>query len=231
MSRGFFITGTDTGVGKTCATIALMHALQRQGKTILAMKPVAAGCLMHEGELKNDDALALQFHASLPLPYPLINPYAYAEPISPHIAGIHNPVQLAVVTRQFALLKSQSDCVLVEGAGGWFSPINSGQSNADLAAALALPVILVVAIRLGCINHARLSLMAIRQSGLPLVGWIAACTGPDAAYQQDNIAFINTCLAVPLLGFLPYLSNLDFDFLANQLDISALDISCPPSIS
>jgi len=231
MTGGFFITGTDTGVGKTCAAIALMHALQRQGKTVLAMKPVAAGCLMQEGGLKNDDALALQSHASLPLPYPLINPYAYAEPVSPHIAGTHNPVQLAVVTRQFALLKSQSDCVLVEGAGGWFSPINSGQSNADLAAALTLPVILVVAIRLGCINHARLSQLAINQSGLPLVGWIAVCTEPNMSYQQDNIAFIGACLAVPLLGIFPYLSVVDFDFLANQLDISALGIGCPPSIS
>ncbi len=224
MSGGFFITGTDTGVGKTCAAIALMRALQRQRKTVLAMKPVAAGCLMQEGILKNDDALALQFHASLPLPYPLINPYAYAEPVSPHLAGIHDPVQLAVVTQQFTLLKSQSDYVLVEGAGGWLSPINNGQSNADLAAALALPIILVVGIRLGCINHARLSLLAINQSGLPLAGWVAACTEPDMAYQQDNIAFINTCLAVPLLGVLPYLSDINFDLLANQIDVSALDI-------
>lgn len=222
MTCGFFVTGTDTGVGKTCATVALMRALQSQGKRVVGMKPVASGCRFNNGQLQNDDALLLQAQASLPLPYTMINPYAYAKPLSPHIAGIENPVDLAVVLHQFAELQKLADGVVVEGAGGWFSPINARQSNADLACALALPVILVVAIRLGCINHARLSFMAIRHSRQPFAGWIAVATEPLTEGWQANIAKISDDLAMPPVGLLPFLPQLDFDFLAAGLNLGCL---------
>ncbi|GAB6139877.1 dethiobiotin synthase [Methylosoma difficile] len=222
MNQSYFITGTDTNVGKTWATIALMRAWQQQGRSVLGMKPVASGCTYADGELKNDDALLIQAHASLPLAYRQINPFAYVEAVSPHIAGTHNPADFAVIRRQFDELKAQADVLLVEGAGGWYSPMNAQQSNADLAVALALPVILVVAMRLGCINHALLSQQAIQQSGLPLVGWIAVCSQADMAYLDGNIATLKSGLATPLLGVLPYLENADFSHLTKHLDLSYL---------
>ena len=119
MQQGYFITGTDTDVGKTWATIALMRYFKSQGKTVVGMKPVAAGCFTQDGQLKNEDALLMQENASLQIAYDLINPYAYALAISPHIAGIHNPVKLAKVVESFTCLKDRADIILVEGAGGW----------------------------------------------------------------------------------------------------------------
>ena len=157
MQQGYFITGTDTNVGKTWATIALMRYFKNQGKSVAGMKPVASGCFMQNGQLKNEDALLIQQNASLPIDYDLINPYAYEMPVSPHIAGINNPAQLDVLTAKFDILQTLADIVVVEGAGGWYSPINQQQANSDLAKALMLPVIMVVAVRLGCINQARLT--------------------------------------------------------------------------
>ena len=216
-AQGYFITGTDTDVGKTCATIALMRYFKRQGKTVLGMKPVASGCTLHAGELKNADALLIQENASIALDYQMINPYAYKLPVSPHIAGIHNPVKLAIIVECYNSLKALADIVIVEGAGGWYAPLNAQDDISDLANALALPVILVVGLRLGCINHAKLSYQAIKLSGLACAGWIAVSVDPDLLNRDENIQAIKTALPVPLLGVLPYQKQLDYDLLADQL--------------
>jgi dethiobiotin synthetase len=217
MEKGYFITGTDTNAGKTWATIALMRYFKNQGKSVAGMKPVASGCLMQDGQLKNEDALLIQENASLPIDYDLINPYAYELPISPHIAGVKNPVKLDQLVAKFELLKTLADIVVVEGAGGWYTPLNDREANSDLAKALALPVILVVAIRLGCINHAILTYQAIAQSGLNCAGWIAVCSDPELSSRDEAILTITAKLDTPLLGVLPYRKIADFDFFSDQL--------------
>ena len=219
MEKGYFITGTDTNVGKTWATIALMHYFKSQGKSVVGMKPVASGCLMQDGQLKNEDALLIQENASLPIDYDLINPYAYELPVSPHIAGVNNPVKLDLLVAKFELLKTLADIVVVEGAGGWYSPLNEREDNSDLAKALALPVIMVVAIRLGCINHARLTYQAIMQSGVTCAGWIAVCTDPELLSRDENILTLKNALDVPLLGVLPYREVADFKFFSEKVKI------------
>jgi len=217
MSQGYFITGTDTDAGKTWATLALMQYFKQQGKTVVGMKPVAAGCGMQDGQLKNADALMLQAHSSVDVAYELVNPYAYELPVSPHIAGSINPVELDKVLTCYDGLSRQADVILVEGAGGWLAPINQHQDISDLAKALALPVIMVVAIRLGCINHAKLTYQAIQQSGLACAGWIANCTDQDMLARDENIQSITAAVGMPLLGVLPYTEVADFDVLAAYL--------------
>jgi len=226
MEKGYFITGTDTNAGKTWATIALMRYFKRQGKSVVGMKPVASGCSFpcatwecQDGQLKNEDALLIQENASLKIDYDLINPYAYELPVSPHIAGINNPVKLAIIVENFNALKEMAEIVLVEGAGGWYAPLNDCEDISDLAKSLALPVILVVAIKLGCINHAKLTWQAIQHSGMPCAGWIAVCINPDMLKPDENICAIKTALKVPLLGVLPYLASADFDLLVDKLSL------------
>lgn len=219
MEKGYFITGTDTNVGKTWATISLMRYFKNRGKSVVGMKPVASGCVMQDGQLKNADALLIQENASLPVDYDLINSYAYEPPISPHIAGVNNPVELDQLTGKFELLKALADVVVVEGAGGWYSPLNERKANSDLAIALALPVIMVVAIRLGCINHARLTYQAIAQSDVNCAGWIAVCTDPELLIRGEIIRTIRAAVDAPLLGELPYREVADFDFFSEQLKI------------
>jgi len=217
MEKGYFITGTDTNAGKTWATIALMRYFKSRGKSVVGMKPVASGCLMQDGQLKNEDALLIQENASVPIDYDLINPYAYEQPVSPHIVGVKNPVNLQRLVANFELLRNMADIIIVEGAGGWYTPLNESDAISDLAETLALPVIMVVAIRLGCINHARLTYQAIKQSGVGCAGWIAVCTDPDLLSRDENIQTIKIALDAPLLGILPYRDIADFDFFSEQL--------------
>lgn len=219
MEQGYFITGTDTNAGKTWATIALMRYFKQQGKTVVGMKPVAAGCSNQDGQLKNEDALLIQENASFKIDYDLINPYAYELPVSPHIAGTTNPVKLANIVEHFTVLKELAEIVVVEGAGGWYAPLNDHEDISDLAKALALPIILVVAIKLGCINHAKLTYLAIQGSGVPCAGWIAVCVDPDMLKLDENIDTITTALDFPLLGVLPWLESADFDLLASKLTL------------
>jgi len=219
MEKGYFITGTDTNVGKTWATIALMRYFKSRGKSVAGMKPVASGCSMQDGQLKNADALLIQENASLQIDYDLINPFAYELPVSPHIAGVNNPVELDQLIARFELLKTLADIVVVEGAGGWYTPLNEQEANSELAIALALPVIMVVAIRLGCINHARLTYQAIKQSDVDCAGWIAVCTDPDLLSRAETISTMKAKLDTPLLGVLPYKEAADFDCFSEQLNI------------
>ncbi|SJM91416.1 dethiobiotin synthase [Crenothrix polyspora] len=219
MQQGYFITGTDTNVGKTWSTVALMRYFKRQGKSVVGMKPVASGCFMEKGSLRNLDALLIQENASVPVTYDVINPYAYLLPVSPHIAGVDNPVDLAVVSATFKQLSTLADIVLVEGVGGWYAPINNQHDVSDMAQTLGLPVILVVAIKLGCINHARLTFQAIGQSGLACAGWIGVCTEPQLLCLDNNIHTLSAVLNTPLLGILPYMNAMDFDVLSRQINL------------
>lgn len=217
MQQGYFITGTDTNVGKTWVTVTLMHFFKGQGKSVVGMKPVASGCLMQNGRLENEDALLIQENASVQIDYDLINPYAYEMPVSPHIAGVKNPVKLDQLAAKFEVLKNSADIVVVEGAGGWYAPLNERETVKDLAKLLALPVIMVVAIRLGCINHAQLTYQAIKQSGVNCAGWIAVCTDSELLCKDENILAIKVAVDAPLLGVLPYREVADFNFFSAQV--------------
>jgi len=217
MGKAFFITGTDTGAGKTWSTVALMHYFKQQGLSVIGMKPVAAGCEWIDGQLKNEDALLLQQHSSVALRYDEVNPYAFEAAVSPHLAGIENPVQLERVLQAFDCLKKKADVIIVEGAGGWLAPLNNENDIADLAEALNIPVILVVAIRLGCINHARLTFQAIQDRKIQCAGWIAACVDPGMKKQAENIQTLKEKLTTPMLGVLPYVEEKDFERLAKKI--------------
>ncbi|MCK5829611.1 MAG: dethiobiotin synthase [Methylococcales bacterium] len=222
MKKGFFITGTDTDVGKTWATIVLMRYFKNQGHSVIGMKPVAAGCEWHDGILKNEDAILIQENASIKLEYQKINPYAFEVPVSPHLAAGEHSVQLNVVKKAFDNLKDKADVIVVEGAGGWLAPLSNECDIADLAKILKLPVIVVIAIRLGCINHARLTFQSILADKMECVGWLAMCTDPNMLKQEENITTINNKVSAPLLGVFPYLEKMDFDLLVKK--INAIDL-------
>lgn len=216
MSQGYFVTGTDTSVGKTWASIALMRYFIRQGKTVVGMKPVASGCELNQGRLENEDALLIQKNASISIAYDKVNPYAFADPVSPHLAA-DRVIDLNRIKIAFEELKAQSEVIIVEGAGGWLVPLNDQQDIADLAMQLDLPVIMVVAVRLGCINHARLTYQAIRQSKLACAGWIAMCVQEQSLMKDEVIKTMEEKIQCPLLGVLPYTKIADFNLLEKSL--------------
>jgi dethiobiotin synthetase len=201
--KGFFVTGTDTGVGKTRVAAALILALRAQGLRVAAMKPVAAG---HAPGEPNEDVTALQQAANVMADGRDVNPYAFAESVAPHIAAARAGVriELSVITEAYARLAAAADAVVVEGAGGWRVPLNADQDMADLARALRLPVVLVVGLRLGCLNHARLSVESIARSRLPLAGWIGNRLDPAMAQQAENLDALTRLLPTPCLGVMAH---------------------------
>jgi dethiobiotin synthetase len=204
---GYFITGTDTGVGKTVVTLGLMQRLQGQGRRVVAMKPVASGCRRTGQGLRNADALLLQQQGSLPLEYSQVNPYAFEPAIAPHLAAAETGVriELDAIMRGFERLAAQADLIFVEGIGGWLVPLNEVQTVADLAADLGLGIILVVGIRLGCLNHALLTQAAIAGAGLRLAGWVANHPSPGCERAGENIRALQSRITAPLLGTVPFL--------------------------
>jgi len=220
MAQGYFVTGTDTGIGKTWTTVALMQYFKNQGKSVIGMKPVASGCDELDGQLRNEDALLLQEHASVAVPYQEVNPYAFALPVSPHIAAEQAGVEINIISivDKYQELEKKSDIVLVEGVGGWLVPINTQQDVADLAKALDLPVIVVVGMRLGCINQAKLTFAAIEQKGVLCKGWIASCVEQDMLMLKENIQTLCAATAIPLLAVLPNATGLDAKAFAEKID-------------
>lgn len=204
--RSVFVTGTDTGVGKTWASVALLHALRARGIDAIGMKPVASGCQWQAGRWVNDDARCLQAHSSVALDYAALNPYAFAPAISPHIAARQAGVciDLERIASAYAALAALAPAVIVEGVGGWLAPLSDDLSVEDLARRLNLPVVLVVGLRLGCLNHAQLSARAIRATGLNLAGWIANRPQAPMDAEADNLATLQRRLDAPCLGILPY---------------------------
>ena len=193
LATSVFIAGTDTGVGKTHVAVALLRCLAATGRRVAGMKPVAAGAALTADGLRNDDALALAGAASVRLPYALLNPVCLPLATSPHLAAraAGQPIEIAALVKAHALIAAQADIVIVEGAGGWLAPIGDRETMQDVAVALNLPVLLVVGLRLGCINHTLLTANAIRSSGLALAGWIANPVDPSfAATASDTILAI-----------------------------------------
>jgi len=211
MPRGLFITGTDTEVGKTLVACALIHACRRAGMRVVPMKPVAAGCYQTPEGWKNEDVEALRAAAGIDAPLDEINPYRFVEPIAPHIAASRTKVaiDLAVIRERFDMLSRRADAVIVEGAGGFLVPLNEREDFGDLARTLALPVVLTVGMRLGCINHALLTQEAILARGLPLVGWVANRIDPAMSAFDENLETLKRGLKAPLLGVVPRMDRLD----------------------
>ena len=205
--RGYFVTGTDTGIGKTRVSLGLMARLQGLGLRVAGMKPVASGCEAGAEGLVNADADALRAQASIELPYQWVNPYAFAPAVAPHLAAEEAGVEisLARIDRCFRQLVAEVDAAVVEGVGGWLVPLNRRYTVADLAGVLGLPVILVVGIRLGCLNHALLTVADIERRKLPLAGWVANHLEPETAWAMGNVASLGERVAAPLLGRVPYL--------------------------
>ncbi|SFE58277.1 dethiobiotin synthase [Paracidovorax wautersii] len=216
MSWGCFITGTDTGVGKSLASAALLHALARHHARVVGMKPVAAGAEIIDGVLTNEDAVALRAASTLAVPPELDNPVLLPDPLSPHIAAQRAgaPIDIGTIVRAHRQLAGRADAVVVEGAGGWHVPLSDTATGADLAQALGLPVVLVVGLRLGCLNHAALTAEAIRARGLTLAGWIANRVDPRMLAPEDNIAWLRQHLRAPLLAELPHHASPDARALA-----------------
>lgn len=228
MSKAFFVTGTDTGVGKTFASCAMLEAAKSKGLSTMALKPVAAGAEIVDERKTNEDALQLQAHMSLELPYEQVNPVVLDAPTSPHIAA-HLAGRKVDASRLLgycrgALLK-RPDFALIEGAGGWRVPINNRQTLADLAKLLDLPVILVVSLKLGCLNHAMLTAEAIANDGLTLAGWIGNRVEAEPMdYESEYIASLAGALKAPMLGCLSFSAKSAPVEAAAEIDLSALDL-------
>jgi len=198
-ARGLFVTGTDTGVGKTRVAVALIHLLRERGLRVAAMKPVSAGSA--PGEL-NEDVVALLQAANVTAALRDVNPYAFADPVAPHIAAQQAGVciDLETIAAAYSRLAAAADVVVVEGAGGWRVPLNAQQDMADLAQRLDLPVVLVVGLRLGCLNHALLTAESIAFRQLPWAGWVGNQIEPEMPFRAENLAALRARLPAPCLG-------------------------------
>lgn len=210
-ARCFFVTGTDTGIGKTRATLYLMRALQGQGLTVIGAKPVATGATLQGGRWVNADALALQAASSIVLPYERINPWVFAPPVSPHLAAAlaGQRLELAEIGQWYRELAESADVLLIEGVGGWRVPLNERDDLADLVQWLGIPVLLVVGLRLGCLNHALLSHDAIHASGCRMTGWIANRVEADYLFPEENLATLSARFGRDRLLEIPYRPGAD----------------------
>lgn len=203
MTQAYFITGTDTEIGKTHATCALLARAAADGLRAVALKPVAAGT---EADGVNDDVRRLMAASPVTLDSRTVNPWLFSEPISPHIAARHagTEITLPPITASFRTASAQADLVLVEGVGGLYAPLSDTLSQPDLIRALDIPVILVVGLRLGCLNHALLTVAALKSEGCTLAGWIGNLVDPGFQAQADNIETLRQRIAAPCLGILPF---------------------------
>lgn len=205
-ARGLFVTGTDTGVGKTCVAVALIEALRAHGLRVAAMKPVSAGSM--PGEL-NEDVVSLLQAANVDADVRDVNPYAFAEPVAPHIAaalaGVR--IELDVITAAYARLAAKADVVVVEGAGGWRVPLNERADMADLAQRLDLPVVLVVGLRLGCLNHASLTAESVVHRRLQWAGWVGNHIESTMQQGAQNVAALRRLLPGPCLGIQEFIEG------------------------
>ncbi|CAD6545473.1 dethiobiotin synthase [Paraburkholderia sabiae] len=223
-----FVTGTDTEIGKTLVSAALLRGFVREGLRATAMKPIAAGATLVDGVLHNEDADQLDAAANVLLPPEIRTPFMLKEPAAPHIAAAHENVALDMtrIVEAHAQAVQMADVVVVEGVGGFRVPLTDAHDTADLAFALNLPVVLVVGMRLGCISHALLTAEAIAARGLPIVGWVANRVDPAMLFPDENIDALRARLDrqynAPLLGIVPHLSPASPDVAATHLDTNRL---------
>ena len=224
MSRCVFITGTDTEIGKTLVSAALLHALGAAGLRAAGMKPIAAGAVMHNHVLRNEDADMLAAAAGVALSPALATPYLLREAAAPHVAAAleHVSIDVQHVRQCYARIAERAEAVVVEGVGGFRVPLADGVDTADLAQLLGLPVILVVGLRLGCLNHALLTAEAVAARGLTLAGWVCNVVDVGMAHAQANVAALEQRLAAPLLGVVPRLATPGAAEAAAHIDFSKL---------
>jgi dethiobiotin synthetase len=222
--QGFFVTGTDTGVGKTLVACALLHAFAARGFTALGMKPVATGAERGADGLVSDDVERLAAASKVSAPRGEINPYCFAPPIAPHIAAQQTGVriELARIERAFRALAARAQVVVVEGIGGFRVPLGDGTDTAQLAVRLGLPVVLVVGVRLGCLNHALLTSDAIASHGLKLAGWVANHIDPQMAAASQNIEALAQRIAAPLLARIEFAAGPDPQAIASAFKLDFL---------
>lgn len=226
MKQGFFITGTDTGVGKTLIATALVHGFAQAGSKVVGMKPVAAGADWQDDQLINEDVAQLIAAGNVKADLAHINPYVFESPIAPHIAAAQAGVSMSIskIKSDFEVLANIADVVVVEGAGGFLVPLNDSEDMADLAVALGLPMILVVGMRLGCLNHALLTVAAMKARDLRLAGWIANTINPQMANFAENLHSLRQRIAksypgAPLLGVVPYATEVSAEKGASYLQL------------
>lgn len=223
--RTFFVAGTDTDAGKTVVSAGLLAAANLKGLSSMGLKPIAAGCEQTDEGLRNSDALILQNTASIKLPYEQVNPITFEPPIAPHIAAIHEKRMLSA-DRVAALCKGAlmqpADFAVVEGAGGWRVPLNQRETMAHIPKQLNVPVIMVVGMKLGCINHALLTAECIVRDGLRLAGWVANRVDPEMNCYDENVDTINSMLMAPLLGEIPHLDEPSPEIVAQYIDLDEL---------
>lgn len=230
MTRGAFVTGTDTGIGKTLVSASLLAALNASGIRAVGMKPVASGCEQTSVGLRNEDALSLLAHSHGAPDYALVNPFALRDPIAPHIAARESGTKITPdpIEAAFVALSTNADCIIVEGVGGWNVPLSDALMQSDLPRSLKLPVILVVGIRLGCINHALLSARAIAADECEWIGWIGNRIDPHMLRIDENIATLRERLPAPCLGILPFAENADARRMGAHLRdaVTAISAAC-----
>jgi dethiobiotin synthetase len=225
-SRGYFVTGTDTGVGKTRIATALLRAFASRGLRAVGMKPVAAGCKRVDGALVNEDVTALMAASTVAAPVELINPYRFQSAIAPHLAAelAGETISLQRIGDAYVALAARADRVVVEGAGGFLVPLNEREDFGDLARLLELPVVLVVGMRLGCLNHALLTAEAVRRRGLQFTGWVANRLDARMSAFEQNVQTLRERLGAPLLGTVPFGVE-DAEAAASCLDLQVLEES------
>ncbi len=224
MSLGFFVTGTDTGVGKTLVSCALIHRFTALGKSVIGMKPVAAGGERGAEGLINDDVRLLRAASNVNAALTLVNPYCFEPPIAPHIAATQAGAVIEIdrITQAYQQLAALAEVVIVEGVGGYCVPLNDTQDTANLAQRLGLPVIMVVGLRLGCLNHALLTARSITADGLTLAGWVANRIDPAMVAADDNIRALSQRITAPLLGEIEFAATPDPRRIAASFDVSPL---------
>lgn len=231
MAKSYFIAGTDTGVGKTLVAAALLHKASAQGLRTIGLKPIAAGGELSDSGVQNEDALELQRCASVGLDYEEVCPVTLPDPVSPHIAaeraGRSLNVDRIVGFCRGGLMRAH-DLSFIEGAGGWRVPISPRALMSDIAKALNVPVILVVGMRLGCLNHALLTAESISHDGLPIAGWVSSVVDPEMACLDENITTLNKRFPFPCLGNIPFISKVSAESASEYVDISNLIESSKP---
>lgn len=222
--KGFFITGTDTHVGKTVVTAGLVEAFSRRNIKAVGLKPIATGGKKKKQGMRCVDAERIMSSAKIELPYETVNPYCFPPPVSPHIAAAEAGINIEIPTVVNAVKEAakHADYVVVEGVGGWKVPINDTETIADLAAALKLPIVIVVAIRLGCISHASLTIECVRHHGLDVAGWVANLMDLDLEHVPDVINSVNHAVGAPMLGIIPPQRKVSVENTAPHLNVDLL---------
>ncbi|MEC6815968.1 dethiobiotin synthase [Photobacterium toruni] len=222
MHKAYFVTGTDTDVGKTACCCAILNAAQQENIAIVGYKPIASGCEKTPQGLRNSDALLLQQASSMNVTYDEVNPYHFYRPVSPHIAALeeNKVIEFSVLSQGLANLKTKSDCVLIEGAGGWRVPINATDYLSSWVKQEQLPVILVVGVKLGCLNHALLTAEAIQADGLTVVGWIANCIEPKTDNYTAMVTWLEQQLPGKKIAEIPYIPHYQVSDLGTYIDLA-----------